>query len=171
MRHCQHAPSQRGKGIHEHHLTYHLVDPVRLDVYLGQGRCVSCHTIGQTHALFTDNAFHNLGVGFKALGGREFAVALEFTHMLSEHEEADELVLAEKRFSELGRYAVTKEADAMGAFKTPTLRNVAKTAPYMHDGSLATLEEVVVWYNFGGRISADDPVTPFLDVDPPAESQ
>ena len=41
-----------------------------------------------------------------------------------------------------------KEADS-GAFKTPTLREVAKTAPYMHDGSLATLEEVVEFYDRG----------------------
>ena len=149
-----------------------------LKVYLGQGRCVSCHTINQTHALFTDNKFHNLGIGAKALKGKSHEVASEYIAMLAKQKEkvkgkagkevtnelaADELVLAEKRFSELGRLAITHEADDMGAFKTVTLRNIAKTGPYMHDGSLATLEEVVVWYNFGGKLNSDAPDTPFLD--------
>jgi cytochrome c peroxidase len=51
---------------------------------------------------------------------------------------------------DLGRYAVTKKDADRGRFKTPTLRGVALTAPYMHDGSLATLEDVVAFYNQGG---------------------
>lgn len=50
-----------------------------------------------------------------------------------------------------GRFAVTKNERDRGAFKTPTVRNVALTAPYMHDGSIATLEEVVEWYDKGGH--------------------
>jgi cytochrome c peroxidase len=54
-------------------------------------------------------------------------------------------------FTDLGRFEVTgKDADR-GAFKTPTLREVTRTAPYMHDGSLSTLEEVVDFYEQGGR--------------------
>ena len=52
---------------------------------------------------------------------------------------------------DLGRFAVTKDEKDKGAFKTPTVRNVALTAPYMHDGSVATLEEVVAWYDKGGH--------------------
>jgi cytochrome c peroxidase len=52
-----------------------------------------------------------------------------------------------------GRHAVTKDTVDTGAFKTPTVRNVALTAPYMHDGSMDTLEEVVEWYNKGGHPS------------------
>ncbi len=54
---------------------------------------------------------------------------------------------------DVGRFAVTKDEADMGAFKTPTIRNVALTAPYMHDGSVATLEEVVEWYDKGGHPS------------------
>ncbi|MFB3111673.1 MAG: cytochrome-c peroxidase, partial [Gemmatimonadales bacterium] len=50
-----------------------------------------------------------------------------------------------------GRAAVTGAREALGAFKTPSLRNVARTAPYMHDGSVATLEEVVEFYDGGGN--------------------
>jgi len=54
---------------------------------------------------------------------------------------------------DLGRFVVTKDAKDTGAFKTPTVRNVALSAPYMHDGSVATLEEVVDWYDKGGHPS------------------
>lgn len=69
---------------------------------------------------FTLNAFHNLGVG------------------------------TEKATPDEGRFAVTKNPADWGAFKTPTLRDIANTAPYMHDGSLKTLEEVVDYYDKGG---------------------
>jgi len=54
---------------------------------------------------------------------------------------------------DVGRHGVTKDTVDTGAFKTPTVRNVALTAPYMHDGSMATLEEVVEWYDKGGHSS------------------
>lgn len=57
---------------------------------------------------------------------------------------------SETRPQDPGRYQVTKNTEDLGAFKTPTLRNVSHTGPYMHDGSLATLEEVVAYYNRGG---------------------
>jgi hypothetical protein len=56
-----------------------------------------------------------------------------------------------------GKYAITHKAEDMGAFKAPTLRNVALTAPYMHDGSIATLEDVVDHYAAGGRTIAEGP--------------
>ncbi len=52
---------------------------------------------------------------------------------------------------DLGRYDVTKAEQDKGAFKTPSLRNIAQTGPYMHDGSQATLREVVDWYAQGGH--------------------
>lgn len=72
-------------------------------------------------ANYTDELYHNLGVGM----------------------DSDK--------PDLGRYEVTKDDADRGAFKTPTLRNVALTAPYMHDGSQKTLAEVVEWYDQGGH--------------------
>jgi cytochrome c peroxidase len=61
-------------------------------------------------------------------------------------------------FTDPGRFAVTNRPEDRGAFKTPTLREVARTSPYMHDGSLQTLEEVVDFYSGGGRSNpAQDP--------------
>jgi cytochrome c peroxidase len=87
-----------------------------------KGNCAVCHTIEEKYALFTDNKFHNLGVGA----------------------EGDKL-------KDQGRYDVTKNEADRGAFKTQSLRNVAQTAPYMHDGSLKTLKDVVDFYVGGGN--------------------
>ncbi len=85
--------------------------------FTDKGGCTACH-IG---ANFSDEKYHNLGVGMDA-------------------EKPD-----------LGRFEVTKDEKDRGAFKTPTTRNVALSAPYMHDGSQKTLEEVVEWYAKGGH--------------------
>lgn len=83
-----------------------------------RGNCASCHLITDHCALFTDGLFHNLGVGVNDQGD----------------------------ITDLGRYSETHRQADKGAFKTPTLRDVALTAPYMHDGSLKTLKEVVDFY-------------------------
>ena len=57
---------------------------------------------------------------------------------------------SDKPDPDVGRFAVTKNPRDWGVFKTPTLREIAHTAPYMHDGSLKTLEEVVEFYDKGG---------------------
>ena len=130
-------------------------------VYIGQGRCVSCHVISQNDALFTDNRFHNINVGFQRIGddARRFAVA--FSSSKQRGVKVDEAVLADAKSSELGRFAVNDAWTDLGAFKTPTLRNVERTAPYMHDGSLAKLEDVVEFYNKGGKVKDEDPVNDY----------
>ena len=131
-------------------------------VFLGDGRCVSCHTIEQDHALFTDNRFHNIGVGINLIQDRITEIAPAFLRRKAEGIDVDKAVLTDPASSELGRFAVTDGLDELGAFKTPTLRNVAVTAPYMHDGSVATLREVVVHYNNGGVTNKGDKVNDFL---------
>ena len=89
-------------------------------LFSGKANCTACHA----GANFTDEQYHNLGVG----------------------------MAADK--PDLGRYEVTKDKKDWGAFKTPTLRNIAMSPPYMHDGSQKTLEEVVDWYDKGGHKNA-----------------
>lgn len=132
-----------------------------LDVFTNKGRCVSCHIIEQTQALFTDNRFHNIGVGFKQIRGKEQETAEQFIQAKREGADVDVAVLTGKNVSELGRFAVTENITEVGAFKTSTLRNIEKTAPYMHDGSLATIEDVVDFYNNGGRDQDTDPLSGF----------
>jgi len=81
-----------------------------------KARCTKCHSGFN----FTDEKFHNLGIGW------------------------------DENKVDLGRYMVTKNAEDIGAMKTPTLREIARSAPYMHDGRFRTLEEVVNFYNKGG---------------------
>jgi len=89
-------------------------------------------------------------------------LATEFVLAEATASEVDEKVLTDERTSELGRLVVTRSFDDIGAFKTPTLRKVAVTAPYMHDGRLATLVDVVIHYNNGGVNEEGDPVNDFL---------
>ncbi len=121
------------------------------EVFKGKGRCQSCHTIGERYAIFTDNKFHNLGVGFDKIAPRLREIVNRYRQMKQAGGSLDEAVLSKVEISELGRFAVTLNLSDLGAFKTPTLRNVAVTAPYMHDGSLKTLEEVIELYNQGGE--------------------
>jgi cytochrome c peroxidase len=132
------------------------------DVFINQGRCVSCHVVEQTQALFTDNRFHNVGVGINAIQDDIPALAGEFLRARATASQVDVQVLTNKKTSELGRFAVTKGSGEVGSFKTPTLRNIALTAPYMHDGSLATLKDVVVHYNNGGVTRKEDRVNDYL---------
>jgi cytochrome c peroxidase len=95
-----------------------------LQIFRTKGFCTVCHV----EPLFTDEEFHNTGVawqpGDSGAGGR---------------------------YLDDGRFAVSRAERDRGRFKTPTLRDVARTAPYMHDGSFATLDDVVEFYNRGGR--------------------
>ena len=123
-----------------------------LDVFLNQGRCVSCHTIEQTSAVFTDHKFHNLGTGFDRIARDVGELAGEYTKAKARGADVDVAVLTNKNVSELGRFAVTVQISEMGAFRTSTLRNVAITAPYMHDGSMKTLKEVELHHLNYGRL-------------------
>jgi cytochrome c peroxidase len=94
-----------------------------------RGNCASCHTISPKYALFTDGEFHNTGEG---VGDNEDSL-------------------------DPGRYRVTRLEKDRGSFLTPSLRNVALTAPYMHDGKLKTLKDVVDFYAGKGNSN------PYLD--------
>jgi cytochrome c peroxidase len=131
-------------------------------VFMGQGRCVACHTVEQDQALFTDNRFHNIGIGINGMQQDVPRLTSEFLKAKAQGGNVDKAVLGDPKTSNLGRFAVTDALDDMGSFKTSTLRNIALTAPYMHDGSLKTLKEVVVHYNNGGVTKKGDRVNDFL---------
>ena len=122
-----------------------------LETFRTSGRCVDCHKIEQTAATFTDNEFHNLGVGFNHIESRMFDIVDDYRASKEKGQDIDESVLTQRDVSELGRFAVTLRPSDIGQFKTPTLRNIDLTAPYMHDGSQKTLQEVVEFYDKGGE--------------------
>ena len=121
-------------------------------LFSGKGGCVACHLVGSKTALFTDGQLHNTGVGYKASmidkdGNRPVQLAP------GEYVLVDSDVIAqvsEPIPDDLGLYEITQDPDDRWKYKTPTLRNVALTAPYMHDGSLTSLREVVEFYDRGG---------------------
>ena len=132
------------------------------NLFINEARCVSCHVVEETSALFTDNRFHNIGVGINAIQKDVPELASEYIKANLTAAQVDVKVLGDKRSSELGRFAVNTRFDDLGAFKTPTLRNIAVTAPYMHDGSMKTLRETIEHYNNGGVTPKDAPVNDFL---------
>jgi cytochrome c peroxidase len=130
--------------------------------FLGNGRCVSCHAIEQNFAVFTDHQFHNIGIGINDIQDKVPDLARAFQVAKQAGMDVDVAVLGDADTSHLGRYAVDDQFSSMGSFKTSTLRNIAVTAPYMHDGSLQTLREVVEHYNNGGVTNPEDAVNPYL---------
>lgn len=123
------------------------------ELFTGRASCSSCHLIGEDYALFTDDGLHNTGTGYEramgeAPGPRRVALAPGIFAEVSAENVA--VVSNLGAGNDLGRYEVTGNVNDRWHYKTPTLRNVALTAPYMHDGSMLTLDDVVAFYNRGG---------------------
>jgi cytochrome c peroxidase len=126
-----------------------------LILFRTKARCGVCHVFNQNFAafatfpFFTDGNYRNTGVamnfsGFNALARRAMAAARD--------ESGEALALSKhERAAELGRFVTTGNTLDVGAFRTPSLRNVELTAPYFHDGSAATLDDVVRFYVKGGN--------------------
>lgn len=116
-----------------------------------KARCVSCHPMNTSNPLGTDNRFHNIGVSARH---QDFdALAKQALKALNEdpsEQKLDELALSTD-MSELGRFMVTKDRSDIGAFRTSILLNIGITPPYMHDGSVETLWDVMDHYNKGGE--------------------
>jgi cytochrome c peroxidase len=125
-------------------------------LFNGKGRCNSCHGYNPSYPFFTDNLFHNVGVAAHKTDFDKLAAKAVKAVEAGDLEEIDRMALATE-FSELGRFLVTRNRSEIGAFKTNGLRDIVLTAPYMHDGSLATLWDVIDHYNKGGEPN------PFLD--------
>ena len=121
-----------------------------LAIFTGKGRCAACHLIGEHDALLSDFRYHNTGIGWlrSQEGG---AVEVELAPGVRARMSAAVVrsIGAAPR-SDLGRFEITRDPRERWAYRTPMLREVAATAPYMHDGSLPTLEAVVAYYDRGG---------------------
>lgn len=120
------------------------------ELFRGKARCIECHRYTATSPFFTDSKFYNTGIvtrgqQFSALERQAEKIRLKLSGFA-----ANELAHNEQ-FAELGRFLVSRQANDIGAFKTPTLRDIELTWPYMHNGSLSTLLDVVRYYNRGGN--------------------
>lgn len=119
--------------------------------------CASCHRINDSSALFTDGQFHNTGAGYRRAGRALRPPSVQLAPGIFVVPTVD---AETETFTDDGRYEVTGQEADKWRYRTPSLRNVALTGPYMHDGSIATLESVVAFYaDGGGGDPAQDPRT------------
>jgi cytochrome c peroxidase len=133
-----------------------LSEPARRGwaLFNGKARCNTCHGFNSSSPNFTDNKFHNIGVAAKT---RDFASLARQAASFGTDEAAVAELAHRPDAAELGRFLVTRQPKDLGAFKTPGLRDIALTAPYMHDGSEPTLAAVIDFYDKGGEQN------PYLD--------
>lgn len=120
-------------------------------LFNGRARCATCHPFSPSNPHGSDSRFHNIGISAKRRNFEALAqTALRLLKEEDSEKRLDELAIGTD-LSELGRFLVSREKSDIGAFRTPVLTNVGITAPYAHDGSLATLWDVVDHYDKGGE--------------------
>jgi cytochrome c peroxidase len=120
-------------------------------LFRGRARCSRCHTFSDALPFFTDFNYHNTGV---AANHPNFDKLSRQAYAAIDTEKAREVIDAlakQEGGHELGRVLITYQVFDIGSYRTPSLRNIALTAPYFHDGSAKTLADVVKFYNGGGR--------------------
>lgn len=115
-------------------------------LFAGKANCTQCHTVEATTALFSDNRMHNTGAAFAGMRPASPASAERVGHGPT----VDFAAAGDR-----GRHEITGDPADLHRYRTPSLRNVALTAPYMHDGSMRTLDDVVRFYNAGGGRNAN----------------
>jgi cytochrome c peroxidase len=114
-----------------------------LELFRGRARCADCHHLGTHTAPLTDGDYHTRGIGLSQLSSR--LAKLTKALVAQALPDRERVIGEDPDIAALGRFVVTLQPLDLGKFKTPSLYGVALTAPYMHDGSLATLEEAVDW--------------------------
>lgn len=130
-------------------------------LFVGKARCARCHYVTSQEALLTDEQWHNTGIGFqesqspKSLQQQVQLAPGQFVMVDS----ALISGVSEQKISDLGRYEVTQLPQDKWRYRTPSLRNISLTAPYMHNGRFSTLQQVVDFYDQGGIENPDlDPL-------------
>ncbi len=121
-------------------------------LFNGKANCSNCHSISRNHTLFTDNNNHNTGIGYAdAMSKTDKTQPVQVAPGVYV-DVATSLIttVAETKPNDLGRYEITQKPEDRWKYKTPSLRNVSLTAPYMHNGAFSTLQQVVEFYNRGG---------------------
>lgn len=131
------------------------------ELFVGKAGCSGCHSIGERQALFTDNQLHNTGLGYRESMKKEPAKQrVQVAPGISV--DMDSIAIkqvGEAKSNDLGLYEITQNPADRWKYKTPSLRNIALTAPYMHNGAFSSLREVVAFYNQGGEANENlDPL-------------
>jgi cytochrome c peroxidase len=114
-----------------------------LGLFRGPALCSTCHIIGQNGATFTDNDFHSANIGLQRIAPMLADLTTQWATGSPSATSLGQVILSHQDIAALGRFVITLKPADIGKFRTPSLRNVALTAPYMHDGSVATLAEAL----------------------------
>lgn len=118
------------------------------ELFSGKAQCSACHLVGTQDAPFTDDQFHVTGAFLRKPARGDAAVMAPTTPA-----EIELAAFVQAVEPDMGRYEITMKPEDRYAFRTASLRNVEVTGPYMHDGSLMTLEDVVDYYDRGGDVA------------------
>lgn len=114
-----------------------------LAIFRGKGGCADCHLLNGSPAMFTDHGYHRTGVGMDAVNAELPSLTEAIVQRSLRDEAIGNRVASREDEAQLGRFNVTRDPADIGLFRTPSLRSVASTAPYMHDGSIPTLEGAI----------------------------
>jgi cytochrome c peroxidase len=123
------------------------------ELFTGKAQCSTCHTVNEDSALFTDNQLHNVGLGFfrsMSLAKPETETMLAAPGLYLDIMQSFRKVVGQDPLPDVGYYEITLNPDDRWKYRTPSLRNIAITGPYMHDGTINSLDEVIALYNQGG---------------------
>lgn len=114
-----------------------------LDLFKGKGRCAECHQLEGAPATLTDHSYHRTGIGLNAIASDLPRLTQKVIQRSLEGSAIGNRVATHADEAQLGRFNVTQNPADIGLFRTPSLRDVSQTAPYMHDGSVATLDDAI----------------------------
>ncbi|AHD10511.1 cytochrome-c peroxidase [Phaeobacter gallaeciensis] len=139
------------------------------ELFRDKAGCASCHSVGPEDALFTDQQFHDTGYGQMRELERQNppkTLPVQVAPGVIHHVDYDLVrAVSGPRDADLGRYEVTEDPQDRWRFRTPTLRNLLVSPPYMHDGGFSTLAEVIDYYDSGGAgLPGQDPRVRPLDL-------
>jgi len=126
-------------------------------LFNGKAECGTCHVFTRENATLTDNLSHHTGIGFERVAGSVAPTIVHLDKALASRP-LGHAILSDRSISELGRFSSSRKVEDLGAFKTPSLRNVVRTAPYMHDGSVPTLEEALEREIYYRNLSRNTPI-------------
>lgn len=114
-----------------------------LALFQGKAGCAECHRLEGSSPTFTDHAYHRSGVGLDGITANLPALTEGVIARSLQGSAIGDRVATHSDDAQLGRFNVTLEPTDIGLFRTPSLRGVSRTAPYMHDGSVPTLEDAI----------------------------
>lgn len=130
-----------------------------LRIFSGKAGCASCHQIEGPSPSFSDHRFHATGTGLQKVASRLPTLAMQAAAIATDGGTVGREIASHGDLAATGRFMVTHQPADVGLFRTPSLRYVAQTAPYMHDGSVATLADAVDQEVYWRGLSSGHPVS------------